>query len=179
VHPGDDVPADDARVAFDEHGLRVVKLHCSVGGFSVDDERLSVFWRLVERRQVPVVVHVGRDVSGETTAPELELVGRVARRFPGAPIVVAHAGHPATDVAMSLVAANENVYVDLTPRVVDRVDLTADVIEAHHERVLFGSDLPNTQVLLEDNLRWLDALSPVARNAVASGNATRLLAAES
>jgi len=43
--------------------------------------------------------------------------------------------------------------------------------------VLFGSDLPNTQVTLEQNLARLDSLSPAARDAVARGNAARLLAA--
>jgi predicted TIM-barrel fold metal-dependent hydrolase len=93
------------------------------------------------------------------------------------PLVVAHAAHPATAAAVALVESHPNVYVDLTPRVVDRVALAADVIERVADRVLFGSDLPNTQVTVEQNLERLAALSPAARLAVGSGNAARLLAA--
>ena len=64
VHPGDESPARLVGSAVDAHGLRVVKLHCSVGDFEVDDPRLEQMWRLVASRSVPVVVHAGHDVSG-------------------------------------------------------------------------------------------------------------------
>jgi predicted TIM-barrel fold metal-dependent hydrolase len=178
VHPGDDAPADLVEAALDELGLRVVKLHCSVGDFEVDDPRLEALWQLVDRRAVPVVVHAGHDVSGETRGAELAPLDRVAQRFPGLPLVIAHAAHPDTAAAVALVERHDNVYVDLTPRVVDRVALSAEVLERWHSRVLFGSDLPNTQVLVEDNVLRLAALSPQARTAIASGNAHRLLAAQ-
>jgi predicted TIM-barrel fold metal-dependent hydrolase len=178
VHPGDDAPADLVEEALDELGLRVVKLHCSVGDFEVDDPRLEPLWRLVDRRAVPVVVHAGHDVSGETRGVELAPLDRVAQRFPGVPLVIAHAAHPDTAAAVALVERHDNVYVDLTPRVVDQVALSAEVLERCHSRVLFGSDLPNTQVLVEDNVSRLEALSPQARTAIASGNAHRLLAAQ-
>jgi predicted TIM-barrel fold metal-dependent hydrolase len=177
VHPGDDDPARLVDEAVDDLGLRVLKVHCSVGGFDVDDPRLDPAWRRVEAHRVPVVVHAGHDVTGLTSAAELAPLDRVARRFPDVPLVVAHAAHPATDAAVALVEAHPNVYVDLTPRVVDVVALDPGTIEAIAERVLFGSDLPNTQVTLEDNLARLGRLSPPTRRAVASGNAARLQAA--
>ena len=132
-------------------------------------------WRRVETRRVPVVVHAGHDVTGRTTAAELAPLDRVARRFPGLPLVVAHAAHPATAAAVALVQEHPNVYVDLTPRVVDVVALGAGTVEAIADRVLFGSDLPNTQVTLEANLATLAPLPPATRTQVASGNAARLL----
>jgi uncharacterized protein len=175
VHPGDDTPARLVGAAVDAHGLRVVKLHCSVGDFEVDDPRLDQMWQLVASRAVPVVVHAGHDVSGETRAGELAGIDRVATRFPAAPIVIAHAAHPDTSAAVSLVESHDNVYVDLTPRVVDLVDVSDDVLERLHERVLFGSDLPNTQVRIETNLARLATLSTAARTAIASANAHRLV----
>jgi hypothetical protein len=41
--------------------------------------------------------------------------------------------------------------------------------------VLFGSDLPNTQVTIEQNLSRLSALSGRARTAIGSVNANRLV----
>jgi uncharacterized protein len=175
VHPGDGSPSRLVGSAVDGLGLRVVKLHCSVGDFEVDDPRLEQMWQLVASRSVPVVVHAGHDVSGETHAGELAGIDHIAARFPAAAIVIAHAGLPDTSAAVALVERHDNVYVDLTPRVVDMVDVADDVLERLHERVLFGSDLPNTQVTIEANLARLATLSTSARTAIAFGNAHRLV----
>lgn len=175
VHPGDESPSRLVGSALDVHGLRVVKLHCSVGGFDVDDPRLDQMWQLVASRSVPVVVHAGHDMSGETRAGELDGIDRLADRFPAVPIVIAHAAHPDTSAAVALVERHDNVYVDLTPRVADLVDVSDDVLERLHERVLFGSDLPNTQVTIEANLARLSALTATSRTSIAFANADRLL----
>jgi predicted TIM-barrel fold metal-dependent hydrolase len=177
VHPGDDRPVHLVREAVDVLGLRVVKLHCSVGDFSVDDPRLAEVWEFVAERGVPVVVHAGRDVSGVTHAGELDGIDRVATRLPAAPIVIAHAAHPDTAAAVALVERHENVYVDLTPRVFELVDVGDAVLERLCERVLFGSDAPNTQVPIEHNLARLSALTPATRDRIVSGNARRLIPA--
>ena len=49
VHPGDDRPADIVRRAVEELGLRVLKLHCSVGDFDADDPGLDDVWKLAVR----------------------------------------------------------------------------------------------------------------------------------
>jgi predicted TIM-barrel fold metal-dependent hydrolase len=178
VHPGDESPAELVALAVDRLGLRVVKLHCSVGHFSVDDPRLTEVWEFVAQRGVPVVVHAGRDVSGVTHAGEVDSIDQVATRFPAACIVIAHAAHPDTAAAIALVDKHDNVYVDLTPRVSELVDVGDDVLERLCERVLFGSDVPNTQVTIEDNLARLSRLTPGARTYITSGNARRLVPAD-
>jgi uncharacterized protein len=175
VHPGDESPSRLVGSAIDDLGLRVVKLHCSVGDFEVDDPRLEQMWQLVAARSVPVVVHAGHDLSGETRAGEVAGIDRIAARFPAAAIVIAHAAHPDTSAALAVVEWHDNVYVDLTPRVGDLVDVSDDALERLHERVLFGSDLPNTQVTIEANLARLASLSAAARTAIGSANAHRLV----
>ncbi|MGZ3446712.1 MAG: amidohydrolase family protein, partial [Myxococcaceae bacterium] len=69
VHPGDDVPA-----VVDEalgHGLRLFKLHCAVGDFSLDDARFAPLWSRVSDRGIPVVVHLGHSPTGPTDPEEL------------------------------------------------------------------------------------------------------------
>jgi hypothetical protein len=46
VHPDDDV-AREVVEALDVLGLRIVKLHCSVGAFAADDLRRDPLWRHV------------------------------------------------------------------------------------------------------------------------------------
>src|SRR5262245_17527956 len=96
LHPGDDV-AREVTEALDVLGLRLVKLHCSVGHFAADDPRLDPLWRRVSDTGHPVVVHAGHAVDGQTTAQEIEPLARVARRWPDARLIVAHCGAPATD----------------------------------------------------------------------------------
>ena len=63
-HPNDtDLTALAAR-AFDGLGLRIAKLHCSVGRFDADDVRLEPMWALAEARGIVVVVHAGHDPTG-------------------------------------------------------------------------------------------------------------------
>jgi predicted TIM-barrel fold metal-dependent hydrolase len=113
-----------------------------------------------------------------TRALELDGIDRVATQFPAAPIVIAHAAHPDTGAAVALVEQHENVYIDLTPRVFELVDVGDDVLERLCERVLFGSDVPNTQVPIEHNLARLSTLTAATRAHIVSGNARRLIPAD-
>ncbi|MFG2004498.1 amidohydrolase family protein [Spirillospora sp. NPDC048911] len=174
AHPGDDDPERVVGTALDVLGLRVLKLHCSVGGFSADDARLDALWRLVERRCLPTVVHVGHDVTGRTHATELASLARIARRHPGAPLIIAHTAHPSTAAALALVAAHPNVHADLTPVIDDPVALPDAELEARPDRFLFGSDAPNVAIRAETGLARLRTLSPGTRTAIEHGNAQRL-----
>jgi predicted TIM-barrel fold metal-dependent hydrolase len=101
-HPDDpDVSVLVAR-AFDALGLRVAKLHCSVGNFDADDPRLEPLWRAAEARRIPVVVHAGHGVDGRTHAPELAPIDRVATAHPELRLVIAHAAQPDVEAAVDL-----------------------------------------------------------------------------
>jgi predicted TIM-barrel fold metal-dependent hydrolase len=176
AHPGDDDPERVVGAALDDLGLRVLKLHCSVGGFRADDPALDAMWRLVERRRVPTVVHAGHAVDGRTQEGELAGLENVARRHPEAPLIIAHSAHPATAEAIGLIGRHPNVLADLTPVITERVDVSDEALEAHPDRFLFGTDVPNVGVTIESGLARLNTLSPAARAAVLGGNARRLLA---
>lgn len=178
AHVGDDDPGGILARAVDA-GARVAKLHCSVGDFDADDERLDPVWALAARRSLPVVVHLGHAVSGHTEHDELEPVAVVARRHPECPIIIAHAGHRAHRRALELLEQHPNLHADLTPVVVDPVPVEADQALDHHQRLLFGSDAPNTAIpagaLLARVRDW--ALPARAEADILGGNARRLVAA--
>lgn len=175
VHPGDDDPERVVGTAIDELGLGVLKLHCSVGDFDADHPRLAAMWRLVERRALPAVIHVGHDITGQTHEGELGPLERIARRHPGAPLIIAHSAHPATAEALELIAGHPNVHGDLTPVVADPVAVTDEHLEAHSDKFLLGTDAPNVGVTAEACLERLAGLSTEARTAITGGNAHRLL----
>lgn len=177
VHPGDDVAAVVAE-AIDELGLRLMKLHCSVGTFDADDPRLDPLWARVSVTGAPVVVHAGHGVDGRTHAPEIAPIGRVAHRFPDARIVVAHCGAPAVEPTLALLRSTRSVHADLTPVLRDVAPLDARSLRGLEHRLLFGSDAPNTGVSIEDAIAHVRGLglSGAHVDAILGGTARTLLA---
>ena len=178
VHPADQDPAGIVRHAIEGFGLRVLKLHCSVGAFDADDRRLDSVWRLVAETRTPVVVHAGHAANGTTGADELLPLATVAERFPDATIVIAHCGYPAVDAALDLLERHEHLYADLTPVVSMRPQPSPTRMVALSERLLFGSDTPNVAVHVAEHLAALRSLplSPSQIALITGGNARRLLA---
>ena len=179
VHPADDAPAALVVDAVDRLGLRVLKLHCSVGAFDVDDARLGPVFAVAAERQLPVVVHLGHDVSGHTEVAELAALDRVAAAHPAAPIVLAHCGHHAAHEALAVLDRHPSLHADLTPVGISPVEVTAEDIHLRPDRFLFGSDAPNTPYTVGESLARVRALrlDAATEAAVLGGNAERLTAA--
>jgi predicted TIM-barrel fold metal-dependent hydrolase len=179
VHPGDDDPAGLVADAVDRLGLRVLKLHCSVGSFDVDDDRLAGVFGLAAERQLPVVVHLGHAVNGLTEDDEFAAIDRLATAHPAAPIVIAHCGHHASARAMAMLSAHPALHADLTPVASSRVPIDAGDIVRLPDRFLFGSDAPNTPLDVASSLGHIRGLGlpSTAEAAVLGGNARRLVTA--
>jgi hypothetical protein len=177
VHPGDDQPVTLLRSAVEDLGLRVLKLHCSVGDFSPDDPRLDPVWGYAAEIALPVVLHAGHAPDGHTGEAELEPVAEVARRHPGARVIIAHCGHAASEAALRLVAGHEHVYADLTPVIHHPVRVPAAQLSALAGKLLFGSDAPNTGLTVTQLLDGLGGgkLPERAWAALTGGTARRLI----
>ena len=173
VHPADDHPARLVRTAVEDLGLRVLKLHCSVGDFTPDDRRLDPVWEYVSAVALPVVLHAGHAPDGNTEAAELAPVAAVARRHPEARIIIAHCGHAASDVALRLVAEHRWVHADLTPVLHEPVRPAPARLAALAGKLLFGSDAPNTGLTVSDLLAGLAGLAGPAGLADADGDVGR------
>lgn len=178
THPGDHDPVDAVRRAVEDLGARVLKLHCSVGDYSPDDPRLDPVWAYTSSIALPTVVHAGHAISGHTDDNELDPIATVAGRWPQARIIIAHCGHRAAATALDLVARHRELYVDLTPVVFETVVAPPGAVAAVGDKVLFGSDAPNTFVTVTDSLAWVAGmgLDPTVHAAVTGGNARRLQA---
>jgi predicted TIM-barrel fold metal-dependent hydrolase len=183
VHPADDRPAGLVRAAVEDLGLRVLKLHCSVGDFAADDRRLDPVWEYVSAVALPVVLHAGHAPDGHTEAAELAPVAAVARRHPDARIIIAHCGHAASSVALRLVAEHPGLHADLTPVLHQPVRPDPAALAAVAGKVLFGSDAPNTGLSVSSLLAGLagadgdGGLTAADQAAITGGTAQRLIAA--
>jgi uncharacterized protein len=176
VHPGDDVRAV-VEEALGTFRLRLFKLHCSVGDFSLTDERLEPLWRRLSATGTPTVVHLGHSPAGTTDAGELAELETLVQRWPEARIILAHCGAPAVTPALALLRRHRNLYADLTPVVSHLAPLAPGALDGLEERLLFGSDIPNVVVRVEDALGAIRALGLGARQEalVLGGNADRLI----
>lgn len=177
VHPGDTNPGAIVREAHEKYDLKVLKLHCSVGDFEADDPRLDGMWAYVSERKMPVIVHLGHAESGYTVAPELLPLERVAQKFPQARVIIAHCGHRAGPQALNLVEKYPGIHADLTPVVTETVKLPAERVAQLADKLLFGSDAPNTAVCAQQNLTHVRKfeLGEAAQAAILGGTARRLL----
>ena len=178
VHPDDSNPLADFNDAV-EAGARVLKLHCSVGAYEADDQRLSDVLDAAGGRGVPVVIHAGHDVDGFTAADELTPIGRAAAQHQDTAIILAHFGHHAFEDAVVLLDKHPNLVADLTPVTFSPVPITADIANRYADRILFGSDAPNTGYRasqLLDLLRSTGA-SEATLESICSSNARRLTSA--
>ena len=177
VHPGDIDPAGTLRRASETHGARVLKLHCSVGSYEADDPRLAPVFDAAGEFGMPVVVHAGHDVSGLTHGHELGPIVRVASRHPRTIMIVAHCGHEGNDETTAAMREHSNLWADLTPVLSERPDVNAAQLAEFADRLLLGTDAPNTGRSLDDQLAWLRS-EPLAEEqlaAILGGNATRLI----
>ena len=176
-HPADEALPALVHRALVELGLRVVKLHCSVGSFSPKDPRLAPLWETASETRAPIVIHAGQKGFGDTAADELEDLPPVLEAYPRLRIVLAHSGHPATRRTLELMERFPNLHADLTP-VWDRpVDLDAAGLERFPGRFLFGSDAPNSPLApatLEDRLTTL-GVSHETRASIMGGAASEMV----
>ena len=181
IHPDDPSCADDLRAALDA-GCAGLKLHEDVQQVACDDARLDPIYDELAARNRFLLVHVG-PIPWEYKAREgRERVERVLQRHPNLTVVVAHFGVPDTLEYFELMVSHQHLYLDTTmvfaPTSPMRAKVSAvDAIEAHAERVVYGTDFPNIPHDYLAEYRGLESLGLQASTlrAVLHDNAERLL----
>lgn len=164
VHLGDPGYVADFNDAL-EDGCIGLKLHEDVQRLAIEDERFTpVFQRLGDRGFV--LAHVGPiPWRSDHTGPQR--VERVLQRHPRLRVVVAHMGADDTADYLRLMPRYPNLYLDTTMAFSTvspmRIDVTAEDIESHADRILYGTDYPNTPYPYESEATGLRALGLSAR----------------
>lgn len=177
AHPDDPQQESSFRRTVVRHGARVLKLHCSVGNFAPDDQRLDWLYRDAADMHVPVVIHAGMAPTGRTAEPDLDPLGRSVRRHPNTTFVLAHMGHPSHRAALDLMHRHQNLWADITPVLDEHLPASVTEIEGVADRLLFGSDAPNTTLRVEEVDDWIGSLGLAKESSdkIRSVNARRLI----
>ena len=178
-----DADADAYVAASLERGARAWKVHFEVGGFDPADARLRPVWRRLADAGVPVVVHAGSGpVAGPYNRPEV--LRRVLDGAPELTAVVAHMGMPEYGEFLDMALAHPRVHLDTTMAFTDFTQRWApfppallDVLAAHPDRVVLGSDFPSIPHAYAHQLQALVrlGLGDAWLRAVCHDNGARLL----
>jgi uncharacterized protein len=158
-----------------EAGAVGVKLHPRAERFQLSEPAVAEVVAIAHERRLPVVVHAGRGIPA---------LGRdavaLARRYPGARIVLAHAG--ISDLSWIWAAARElpNLFFDTSWWNV--ADLTALFALVPPGQILYGSDTPygsgTWSGCIVLRLSASVGLSPEVTAAIVGGQLRRLLAGD-
>jgi predicted TIM-barrel fold metal-dependent hydrolase len=162
IDPGRDIALEEARRCIRELGVKGFKLYPPTG-FYPNDQKILPFYEEVlklqqeTKRTIPVLIHQGFSFSGSKFAQPIYLEEIAFQFKPDLKIIIAHAGIPWVDVAVSIAALHHNVYLDIALY----GDLYGFWPEMHMQffgrakragilnRVLFGSDWPLSSAWME------------------------------
>jgi len=180
VLPGEEGAAKILSRAFDM-GLRGVKLHCHVQSFAADDQKMEEIYRACIERDLPLVMHAGREPASPEYAihPHLlcgvERVAEVLRSFPKLRLCVPHLGVDEIVAFTALMQKHDNLWLDTTMAVAGYFPIK----DAHRpivvrpERVMYGTDFPNLPYAWDREVRILAEQHEGARLAAVLGETAR------
>jgi predicted TIM-barrel fold metal-dependent hydrolase len=116
-------------------GARGIKLHPRAQRFALNDERLAPVFELGADRGVPILIHGGRGLP-----PIADHLHRLVDRYPGAQLIIAHAGIADLAALAGHFAGRKGVFFDTS--VWSPVDLLDFFHQVPPEQILYASDYP-------------------------------------
>jgi predicted TIM-barrel fold metal-dependent hydrolase len=130
-------PIEEAVRCLDA-GARGIKLHPRAQRFLLNDERLAPVFELAADRRVPILIHGGRGLP-----PIADHLARLIERYPGAQLIIAHAGIADLAGLTGHFACVPGVFFDTS--VWSPIDLLALFTQVAPQQVLYASDYPYGQ----------------------------------
>ncbi len=130
-------PTEEATRCLDQ-GARGIKLHPRAQRFLLNDERLAPVFALAAERSVPILIHGGRGLP-----PIADHLARLVDAYPGAQLIIAHAGIADLAGLSEAFGGRPGVYFDTS--VWSPIDLLDMFQRVSPEQVLYASDYPYGQ----------------------------------
>lgn len=167
----------------ERHGARGLKLHGSMQGFSMADERLWPTYALCERLGLPILGHAGPDRDGKGYA-EPQAFKAMLAAFPKLKVVLAHMGGAAWRQSAAVASRHPNAFFDCSeiiewtgsPNGPTDKELVSLIREVGIDRVMMGSDFPWYDLdHTVERVMALPGLSAGEREAILGANAIRIL----
>jgi predicted TIM-barrel fold metal-dependent hydrolase len=167
-------PIGEAQRCLDR-GARGIKLHPRAQRFQLNDERLAPVFALAAERRVPILIHGGRGLP-----PIADHLAELMDRYPGARLIVAHAGIADLAGLAGHFAGRPDVFFDTS--VWSPVDLLDLFRLVSPEQVVFASDYPYGQqpaaLLIALRTARLSGLDERQLGDMLGGTAAKIVAGE-
>ena len=133
----DESPLEEARRCLDA-GARGIKLHPRAQKFTANDARLAPIFELAAERRVPILIHGGRGLP-----PIADGLRALVDRYPGASLIIAHAGIADLAALAQAMAGRKGVLFDTSTW--SPIDLLDFYRQMPPEQVVYASDYPYGQ----------------------------------
>ena len=180
IHPLLDEKPAELLASYIARGVRGLKLYPSYQFFYPNDRRAYPLYEICQAAQIPLLLHIGSSVIPGTRLKYCDplCLDDVAVDFPRLNIVMAHGGRGFWYDACAFLAAHfDNVYIDVTGLVPQKLLEHFPQLERLSEKVVFGSDWPAMPKSVGYNIDAIQhlGLSDEALDRIFFQNAARLL----
>ena len=167
-------PIEEATRCLDL-GARGIKLHPRAQRFLLNDERLAPVFELAAACNVPILIHGGRGLP-----PIADHLQRLIERYPGAQLIIAHAGIADLGSLAAHFAGKAGVFFDTS--VWSPIDLLSLYHLVSPEQVVYASDYPYGQqpssLMIAVRTARLAGLDDGQLRAMLAGTANRIAGGE-
>ncbi|MCQ4638484.1 amidohydrolase family protein [Anaerovorax odorimutans] len=137
-------------------------------GFELDYERLYPIYDLCQKKNMPILVHVGKSLNNmKMDFNHIAALKKITSKFDRLKVILGHAGILYLDNYAKLAQSNKNIYLDISgfqKMISDRSNLYNIFGKAFYllpEQLLFASDWPmfSLNLSLEDTVKYVQEVS--------------------
>lgn len=157
-HPEDEDALAYAEEILSHPKVMGIKLHFLIQTFFPHDSRLYPLYELVMAKGKRLLMHIGTGpIGSEYTG--IGYFKKVLADYPELPANIPHMGGYEYKEFMDLLNCHPNLYLDTSysfwPQAPSGFNLDNTFLEAHKDRILYGSDFPNIILPREDEITGL------------------------
>lgn len=165
--------------AFDELGMRFLKVYPDYLGSPIDDPAYEPVFQWADERGIVIMSHSSY-VPGDNGLTRPERFVGLAQRFKRVRWVLAHSGNlrPGQKQAVAAAKACPNIFLETCTSFAEHDTIELLVKGAGEDRVLYGSDMPLMDARLQVGRIATADISDDAKRKVLGLNAIKLLALE-
>lgn len=171
----------DAELArcFQHPGIRGIKVHPTtyIHHYPLDGPNYEPVWAWAKRHDCPVLTHAGPRSERHTCGPEI--IANVGRRYPDVKLIIGHAGSYdswiSLDEHIEVVKQHDNLYLDISTMNRFYRSLDYMVQRVGSERVLFGTDGPFHDIIVEFGAVVYGRIPVEAKENILGKNIARLM----
>lgn len=165
INPTDPDSLEKFDYAISDLGLKGLKVGPAYQHFDPRDEKCWLLFRECERRNLPVMIHMGTTYPSKAKIALSHplLLEPLIMAHPKLRMIIAHMGHPWEADTVALIRKSPNVYSDISALHFRKWRFYQALITAYEygavHKLLLGSDFPNSRI--DDAIKGLRQVNEI------------------